>query len=107
MVQTVASTPSFEAARIYGYQLWELATSLSTKPTSVMGPENFEKVAECVRDARHKTIAAMRADLGLDVNVRPDSSINPFAKTILAGEYKPGQRPGPLKLGDDEESIAP
>jgi hypothetical protein len=43
VVQTVAGNQLFEAARIYGYRLWELATSLGS--TSVMGPENFSDVA--------------------------------------------------------------
>jgi len=102
VVQTVADTQLFKAARIHGYQLWELAASLGS--TSVMGPENFGEVAKCVRKARHATIAEMRAELGLG-DVRPDSAFNPFAGTDLKDKYTPGERPGPLTLGDGRESI--
>lgn len=51
VVQTVADTRLVEAARIYAYRLWELAASLGA--TSVMGPENFRRVAELIRDARY------------------------------------------------------
>lgn len=98
VVQTVADTPLVEAARVYGYRLWELATSLGS--TSVMGPENFRRVAELVRDARHDMISAMRAELGLSGGVRPITDVNPFAGTNLEEKYAmaPRSRPGPLTL---------
>jgi hypothetical protein len=68
VVQTVADIRLFGKARIYGYRLWELATSLG--PTSVMGPGKFRDVAALVRGARHDTITEMRAELGLAGKVR-------------------------------------
>lgn len=100
VVQTVAEKRLFKAARMYGYRLWELATSLGS--TSVMGPENFREVAELVRKARHGTIAAMRAELELDDSVCLDSDINPFEGTPLQSKYTNSNsgrsRPGPLAL---------
>jgi hypothetical protein len=97
VMQTVADTRLFEAARIYGYRLWELATSLGS--TSVMGREHFGAVDKLVRDARHATIAAMRAELGLG-SVDLVSDINPFARTALEAEYDRAEqgRPGRLVL---------
>jgi hypothetical protein len=129
VVQTVADIQLFRKARIYGYRLWELATSLGS--TSVMGPKWFPKVSELVRSARHDTIIEMRAELGLSGKVRRfgrgaaprkgahtvdstdlDSDINPFEGTgHLEDEYAKGQlkrrRPGRLELkGDGRESMA-
>ena len=94
VVQTVADTPLFEIARIYGYRLWELATSLGS--TSVMGPENFDTVHQLILLARRNTIAAMRGELGLGGS--PVSDINPFVGTSLEEKYANGERsrPGPL-----------
>jgi hypothetical protein len=97
VVQTVAGTRLFEVVRIYGYRLWELATSLGS--TSVMGREHFGAVDQLVRDARHATIAAMRKELGLgSVNLVTD--INPFAGTPLEAVYDSAKlrRPGRLML---------
>jgi len=97
VVQTVADTRLFEIARIYGYRLWELATSLGS--TSVMGKEHFGAVDSLVRDARHATIVAMREELGLG-RVDLVSYINPFAGTPLEAEYDRAEqsRPGRLVL---------
>lgn len=97
VVQTVADTELFEIARIYGYRLWELATSLGS--TSVMGGEYFGAVDQLVRDARHATITAMRKELGLG-SVHLVSDINPFAGTPLEEEYHRAKqsRPGRLML---------
>lgn len=118
VVQTVADIRLFGKARIYGYRLWELATSLG--PSSVMGPGKFRKVAKLVRRARHDTITEMRAELGLSTSPRrgesadedtdPDWDINPFEGTSLAEEYAKAQierrrRPGQLGFSDGGESI--
>jgi len=97
VVQTVADTRLVEAARIYAYRLWELAASLGS--TSVMGPENFRRVAELIRDARYNMISEMRAELGLS-SFRRGGGANPFAGTDLAEKYAsaPRSRPGPLAL---------
>jgi hypothetical protein len=97
VVQTVADTRLVEAARIYAYRLWELAASLGS--TSVMGPENFRRVAELIRDARYNMISEMRAELGLG-SFRRGAGANPFAGTELEEKYAnaPRSRPGPLAL---------
>lgn len=97
VVQTVADTRLVEAARIYAYRLWELAASLGS--TSVMGPENFRRVAELIRDARYKMISEMRAELGLG-SFRRGGGANPFAGTDLEEKYANASRsrPGPLTL---------
>jgi hypothetical protein len=104
VVQTVAGARLVEAARIYAYRLWELAASLG--PASVMGPENFRRVAELIRDARYDMISQMRAELGLSSFPR-GANVNPFAGTDLAEKYAnaPRSRPGPPALitGDRQE----
>lgn len=96
VLQTVADTRLFEIVRIYGYRLWELATSLGS--TSVMGPENFGAVAQLIPGARRNTVAAMRGELGLGGS--PVSDINPFEGTPLEKKYAEAERPrpGPLAL---------
>ncbi len=63
VVQTVAGKAVVDAARVYAYRLLELKDILDS--TSFIGSGNFEAVAELVRPARHKTIDAMREELGL------------------------------------------
>jgi len=96
VMQTVADTRLFEITRIYGYRLWELATSLGS--TSVMGPENFSAVSQLIPGARRNTIAAMRGELGLGGSPVPD--INPFEGTPLQEKYADADRshPGQLML---------
>src|SRR5215472_8107705 len=48
VVQTVADLALVHAARVYGYRLWELEAMLNS--TSVMGPENFNRVGQLVRE---------------------------------------------------------
>jgi hypothetical protein len=95
VVQTVAGMRLVEAVRVYAYRLWELAASLGA--TSVMGPENFSLVMKLIRDARHDMIDAMRAELGLDIGIRPAADYNPFAGTELEEKYAKAERawPGP------------
>lgn len=102
VVQTVADSRLVEAARIYAYRLWELAASLGS--TSVMGPENFRRVAELIRDARYNMISEMRAELGLG-SFRRGGGANPFAGTELEEKYAnaPRSRPGPLALSQPGE----
>jgi hypothetical protein len=94
VLETVADTPLFDTARIYGYRLWELVTELGS--TSVMGPENFDAVRELILSARRHTIAAMRGELGLEN--RSASDINPFAGTSLEEKYADSERPRPGRL---------
>jgi hypothetical protein len=89
-VQTVAENALVNAARVYAYRLWELRASLDS--TSVMRPENFSAVARLVRDARHDTVDAMRAELGLAGSVRLEGKYNPFVGTDLEEEYAGGER---------------
>lgn len=104
VVQTVASTPLVEAARIHAYRLGELAASLESP--SVIGPENFTMAIRLVRDARHEMINAMRAELGLEGDVRPASEVNPFAGTELEGNYAEAKRNrlGPWTLWEKRTS---
>jgi hypothetical protein len=98
VVQTVAGAQLVDAARVYAYRLWELSASLGS--TSVMGPENFPTVARLVRAARHATVRAMRAELGLGGSLHLPEDINPFAGTDLEENYAEAERdrPGPLTL---------
>jgi hypothetical protein len=68
VVQTVADITLVRACRDYANQLRKLKTS-------VMGPENSDPAADLVRDARHATINAMRAELGLKGKVDPDPAV--------------------------------
>lgn len=93
VVLTVAERAVVDAARVYAYRLWELKESLDS--TSVMGPENFDTVAQLVRKARHDLIDAMRAELGLAGSARLEGEYNPFVGTALEKEYAKGARPRP------------
>jgi hypothetical protein len=86
VVQTVAERPVVDAARDYGYRLLELRDELVAK--SVLDPKDFHKVAGLVRSARHDTIDAMRAELGLVGSARPEPGYNPFEGTEFEDEYK-------------------
>lgn len=93
MVQTIADTALVVAARVYAYRLWELKASLNSK--SVMGPENFDRVTELIRVARHGTIDGMRAELGLEGSVSPSAVYNPFVGTDLEKKYATAKRARP------------
>jgi hypothetical protein len=93
VVLTVAGRAVVDAARVYAYRLWELKESLDSM--SVMGPENFNTVAQLIRDARHDLIDAMRAELGLAGSARLEGKYNPFAGTALEKKYAEGPRPRP------------
>ena len=82
VVQTVAERAVVDAARVYAYRLLELRDVLESK--GIVGPERFSDVAQLVRYARHDTIDAMRGDLGLSEDARPEADFNPFADTSLA-----------------------
>jgi hypothetical protein len=62
-----------------------------------MGPENFDDVTKLIRLARHATINAMRAELGLKGRADPEIDYNPFKGTPLEEKYAKGQgkRPRP------------
>jgi hypothetical protein len=85
VIQTVAQRPVVDAARIHAYRLLELKEALDGR--SVFAEDSFHQVALLVRRARHDTIDAMRADLGLAGSARPPERYNPFAGTELADEY--------------------
>ena len=93
VVQTVAGKAVVDTARVYAYRLLALKDILDSP--SFMGPGNFEAVAELVRRARHKTIDAMRKELGLEGSVSPEENYNPFVGTDLEEEYAKGKRPRP------------
>jgi hypothetical protein len=54
----------------------------------------FERVAQLVRFARHDTIDAMRAELGLVGRAGPPDDFNPFRGTDLEDDYavRPAER---------------
>jgi hypothetical protein len=86
VVQTVAERPVVDAARRYGYRLLELRDELVADP--VLDPKDFDAVARLVRSARHDTIDAMRAELGLVGTARPEPGYNPFEGTEFEDEYQ-------------------
>ena len=87
VVQSVAERPVVDAARVYAYRLLELARG-------GLEPAQFERVAQLVRFARHDTIDAMRAELGLTGSASPPKGFNAFAGTDLenAFEHRPAER---------------
>ena len=87
VVQTVAERPVVDAARVYAYRLLELARG-------GLEPAQFERVAQLVRFARHDTIDAMRAELGLTGSASPPKGFNAFAGTDLENEFehRPAER---------------
>ena len=95
MVQTVADSTLALAARDYAYRLWELKSMLDS--ASVMGRQYFDRVTPTIRDGRHDTIDAMRAELELKEITWPGPDYNPFDKTDLKEEYAEGlkKRPRP------------
>jgi hypothetical protein len=89
-IQTVAELPVVEAARVYAYRLAELKQLIDGH--SVLQPAHADRVAQLVRAARHATIDAMRADLGLAGSARPQGAYNPFEGTDLQAVYETGRR---------------
>jgi len=87
VVQTVAQRPVVDAARVYGYRLLELKLGLEARGR--LGPGKLDRVAQLVRLARHDTIDAMRAELGLTGSARPPDGFDPFAGTDLAAGAGP------------------
>ncbi len=88
VILTVADGELAAAARVYAYRLLELRESLRSK--SVMSPDYFGSVAPLVRESRHDTIDAMRAELGLEKTIWPEKDYNPFDGTYLQEEYDKG-----------------
>jgi hypothetical protein len=80
VLQTVAERPVVDAARIYAYRLMELKQKR-------LGAQNYAAVAQLVRRARHDTIDAMRAELGVAGSARPSGDFNPFRGTAFEGRY--------------------
>jgi hypothetical protein len=85
VVQTVANTTLVRAARVYGYRFLELQAIMDSK--GVLEPDDFDRVAQLVREARHDTIDAMRAELGLKEANWPPKDYNPFEGTDLEQKY--------------------
>jgi hypothetical protein len=84
VVQTVADNRLVDASRVYAYRLLALERLGST---SDVGSEVFKTVAGLVRDARHNTIDAIRAELGLAGSIHREEEFNPFVGTSWEGEY--------------------
>ena len=86
VVQTIAERRVVDAARIHGYRLHELRDEALDKPGR-LDPPNFERVDELVREARHETVEAMRDELGLRTEARPEPNFNAFAGTDLESSF--------------------
>jgi hypothetical protein len=80
VLQTVAERPVVDAARVYAYRLMELKQRR-------LGAQNSGAVAQLVRRARHDTIDAMRAELGVAGSARPSDDFNPFEGTTFEERY--------------------
>ena len=80
VLQTVADRPVVDAARVYAYRLLELKERR-------LGTQNLGAVAQLVRRARHDTIDAMRAELGVEGSARPSADFNPFLGTEFENQY--------------------
>ena len=89
MVQTVANTTLVDAARVYGYRLLALQAIMDSK--GFLEPNDFDPVAQFVKDARHDTIDAMRTELGLKETNWPPRDYNPFDGTDLEQKYARGR----------------
>jgi hypothetical protein len=90
VVQTVADRPVVDAARDYAYRLLELGGTQRLGFRPGLKDANFERVAQLVRFARHVTIDAMRAELGLAGSAQPPPKFNPFRGTDLEHDYTEG-----------------
>lgn len=90
VVQTVANTSLVIAARVYGYRFLELEAIMDDR--GILESKDFGRVAELVREARHDTINAMRAELGLSETIWPPKAYNPFDKTDLQQKYADRKR---------------
>lgn len=83
VVQTVAERPVVDAARVHGYRLLELSEAGRRGSPSAAERARLDRVAQLVRLARHDTIDAMRAELGLAGSARPPADFDPFRGTDL------------------------
>jgi hypothetical protein len=94
VVQTVADRPVVDAARVYAYRLLELGATQRPGFRPGLKDANFGRVAQLVRFARHDTIDAMRAELGLAGSAQPPHDFNPFRGTDLEDDYtaRPAER---------------
>jgi hypothetical protein len=88
-VQTVAELGVVANARIHAYRLQALKDILDGR-----GPfehRDFNRIAKLVRDARHDTIDAMRADLGLPGDAKPPTG-DDYARAVAdAAREDPSQ----------------
>ncbi len=109
VVQTVAGPRLVAAARDYANRLLALeairnSASATGKADSDsargMGPQDFGCVAQLVRAARHDTIDAMRAELGLEEAIWPPAEYNPFRGTVLEQKYAEAAEPGQPSQGN-------
>ncbi|HEY7631898.1 MAG TPA: hypothetical protein VH817_14415 [Thermoleophilaceae bacterium] len=83
VVQTVGQHPVVEASRKHGYRLDELKKE-ALGEEGVLHPPAFGFVSKRVRAARHDTVDAMRAELGLGTkSVRPPPNYHGFEDVDL------------------------
>jgi tetrahydromethanopterin S-methyltransferase subunit H len=79
-VQTVAELPVVLAARTHTYRLQALKDILDGR--GPYGRKDFDRIAQLVRDARHDTIDAMRADLDLHGSAKPPAGKD-YAQAVV------------------------
>lgn len=92
VVQTLAEAAVVQAARVHGYRLHELRDEALGKPGKLDAP-NFASVDELVRDARHKTIDAMRDELSASLLSSIKLAISTHSQIpILRVPSSPGRR---------------
>jgi hypothetical protein len=78
-VQTVADVEVVASARNQAYRLQVLKDILDER--GEFGRKDFHRIAKLVRDARHDTIDAMRADLHLPGSARPPAGYD-YARAV-------------------------
>ena len=113
VVQTVADPRLVAAARDYATRLLVLENIRERAGDTAqehsdsahgVGPGDFYRVAELVRAARHDTIDAMRAELGLAEAIWPRPGYNPFHGTCLEQRYAYGKKENRRDRGNGRDT---
>ncbi len=85
VVQTVAEAAVVDASRVYAYRLLALRDGMGS--SGALKSVSLAVVGDLIREGRHATIDAMRAELGLTPTAWPPKKYNPFVGTELEGRY--------------------